>query len=112
MNAAARILLTEGSFRGQTIFYDLASPRNLLLTVLLAIVLANAFAVVYVKDLNRRLFSELQSLQKTHEELNVESGQFLLEQTTWSTQARTQKIAQDNLNMAAPSPQSVVVVKL
>lgn len=110
MNAAARAL-AEGSFAVSNIRSFALSGRNIVISLLMLAVLAAAFAVVSVKDINRRLFNDLQSLQQTRDELQVQWGQLLLEQNTWATQARIQQIAQDNLNMVVPSSQVIVKVK-
>ena len=109
MNAAAKALaqgtLTVGNVRSIVL-----SRQNMGVFILVVMILASAFAVVYVKDLNRRLFSELDSLRQTRTQLQEEAGQLLLEQNTWATQARIQKIAQERLGMVVPSPQNVIVV--
>ena len=80
--------------------------------LLIVAVLAFACSVVYVKNTNRSLFSELQSLQYKDERLKVEWGQLLLEQSTWATQVRVQRIAQQGLKMHLPQLENTVVVKL
>lgn len=107
MNAAARAL-AQGTFTAENIREMALTPRNIILSILLLCVLASACGVVYLKDLNRRLFFELQSLQQQRDELNVQAGQLLLEQNTWSTQARVQQIAQSVLTMDVPAKQIVV----
>lgn len=79
--------------------------------ILLLAVLFSAFAVIYVKDLNRRFFIDYQTLQTTHDKLYEEWGKLMLEQSTWSTQARVQKIAEGRLSMDIPSPKEVIVLK-
>lgn len=107
MNAAARAL-AEGSFAVNNIRTFALSGQNMLLGLLTFAVLATAFAVVSVKDINRRLFNDLQSLQQTRDELQVERSQLLLEQNTWATQARIQQIAQENIDMVVPGTQLIV----
>lgn len=110
MNAASRAL-AEGSFTGNNVRSMALSPRNLLMTLLILMSLITGCAVVYLKDMNRRLYYELQTLQQTRDELNIELGQLLLEQNTWATPARIQQIAQERLVMNTPPSQAVVMVK-
>lgn len=81
------------------------------LALLITIVLFSAFTVVYVKDVYRRLFIDYQTLQNSQNEIYVEWGKLLLEQSTWSTQARVQSVAQQHLDMEAPEAKAVVMVQ-
>lgn len=80
--------------------------------LLMILVLLSAFAVVYTKDLNRRLFMRYQQLQTQHNQLYINWGKLLLEESAWSTQARVQHIAQNKLHMVWPTPNQVVLVKV
>lgn len=108
MNAAARAL-AEGSFAstgGRTFTF---SSQTLGLILLVMAVLASAVSVVYVKNLNRELFGELQNLKQTQESLRVEHGQLLLEQNTLAAPARVQTIAAKQLNMIIPATKDILV---
>lgn len=107
MNAAARAL-AHGTFNFENIREMALSPRNYLVSLLLLLVLASACGVVYLKDLNRRLFWDLQTLQQQYDDLNIRAGQLLLERNTWSAQARVEQIAQNQLAMDVPTAQIVV----
>jgi cell division protein FtsL len=87
------------------------SKYNIILIFLMASVLATAFSIVSVKDQNRRLVTELATLERARDELNVQWSQLLLEQNTWSAQARIQHIAQNNLGMGVPAVQKIAVVR-
>jgi cell division protein FtsL len=96
----------------------IAKPAGLLIvkpsfgTLLLAlIVLLSGLSVIYVADLNRRLFMELQATEGTQTQLRIEWGKLLLEQSTWSTQARVQNIAQQRLGMQTPGANQIVMLK-
>ncbi|GAB4223704.1 MAG: hypothetical protein Tsb005_19480 [Gammaproteobacteria bacterium] len=86
------------------------SKESLGLLLLIGMVLISAFLVVYVKDLDRRLFSQVQTEQQVRNKLQVEWGQLLLEQSTLATQARVQTIARDQLNMHSPDAARTEVV--
>ncbi len=110
MNAASRAL-AEGSFTSNNVRSMAFSTRNLFTTLLIILLLVTGCAVVYVKDLNRQLFYQLQTLQQARDELNVELGQLLLEQNTWGAPGRIQQIAQERLSMDTPPSHDIVMVK-
>jgi len=78
---------------------------------LVAVILLSSFAVVYVKDLNRRLFIQYQAQQQTQQQLQTQWGKLLLERSTWSTQSRISKMAKEKLHMVAPSPRDVIMIE-
>ena len=86
------------------------SKDVIVLTMLIAGVLLSAFAVVYTKDLNRRLFIRYQALQQVQSQAVSRFSKLLLEQSTWSTQARVQRIAREDLNMQLPTSVNTVLV--
>ncbi len=97
---------------------SVAKTSNLLLakpsfgTLLLAlIVLLSGLTVIYVADLNRRLFMEFEQAEGNQNQLRIEWGKLLLEQSTWSTQARIQSIAQQRLGMQVPTSNQIVLLK-
>jgi cell division protein FtsL len=83
----------------------------MLVGLLVTAMLSSALAVIYTKHLSRGLFAELQALQRVRNELNVEYGRLLLEQTTWSTHGRIEQIARTQLEMLTPSANTVMMVK-
>lgn len=83
-----------------------------LFAVLVFAVVVSALAVVHSKHKGRKLFSELQSLQSTRDDLLVEFGQLQLEQGTWSTHGRVEKIAREQLNMGVPTHKDVRIVRM
>lgn len=111
MNAAARAL-AQGVFSTENVKTMVLSRQSMSLALLIMLVLVSAFAVVYVKDLNRRLVSDLQSVQQARDNLQIEWGQLLLEENTWSTQARVQQIAQQKQDMVVPATKTITVITL
>ncbi len=87
------------------------SGRSLVMLLLAVAVMGSALGVVYAKYQTRKLFVELQTLQKIRDELNVEWGQLQLEQSTWGTNARVEGIARSKLDMIMPPVGAVVFVK-
>jgi len=84
---------------------------RLLMLVLAAMLLASAMGVVFSTHESRKLFVELQGLQKTRDELNAEWGRLQLEQSTWATHGRIEQIASNKLDMVNPSAGTVVIVR-
>ncbi len=110
MNAAARAL-AEGHLAPAGLRNLSLSSQMMGLILLVVAVLASAVAVVYVKNLDRQLFGDLQTLKQTRDSLHVEYGQLLLEQNTLATPARVQAIAQRQLGMSIPATKDISVVK-
>ena len=74
-----------------------------------AAALGSALAVVYAVHSSRLLVSELQSLQREGEQLQVQWGQLLLEKSTWGSYAHVERRAREELDMYLPSVQEIVV---
>ena len=79
---------------------------------LAVIVMLTGLAVVYVADLNRRVFIELQEAQSYQNQLRSDWGKLLLEQSTWANQARMQSLAAERLAMVAPASNEIVMVSV
>ncbi|MBB72732.1 MAG: cell division protein FtsL [Legionellales bacterium] len=110
MNAATRALSTQMR-AGARLPHLVLNRQTVLFMAALFMVLATAFAVVYERDLDRQLVGELQGLKNTEAELNMAGDQMLLEQTTWSSQARVQQVAQQQLGMTTPDQNAIVMVR-
>lgn len=85
--------------------------RHAALAVLVALVLVSALAVVYSKHKNRRLYADLAVLQQQRDAMDVEWGRLQLEQSTWATHGRIEKIARQRLNMGNVDYDKVMIVK-
>ena len=83
--------------------------RSLVL-VLLVVVTLSAVAVVYMRHQHRLAFVALQEAQETRDQLNIEWGQWLLEQSTWSIHHRVETEAGRKLGMVVPDPDHIVVL--
>lgn len=73
--------------------------------------LLTATGVVYSKYATRKHFVALQMLRAERDAIEVEWGRLQLEQSTWATHARVEKIARKRLKMHIPTAEEVVVVK-
>jgi cell division protein FtsL len=68
-------------------------------------------ALVYTKHESRRLFIELESLTDERDRLNIEWGQLQIEQSTWATHARIEKVATDDLLLVRPDSSEIFVIE-
>ena len=59
-------------------------------------------AVIDARHQNRVLFAQLQQLRQHRDQMNIEWGQLLLEQSTWSTHAYIEQSATQKLGMEMP----------
>ena len=78
--------------------------------ILLAALMTCAMALVASQHKARKLYVELQKEQTAAKQLDVEWGQLQLEQGTWGTHARIERIATRELNMRLPAANRVEVV--
>ena len=85
---------------------------KMLNVLLICAVLISAVFVVYSKHTNLLLFVELDELNKQRDELNIEWGQLQLEQSTWATDSRIEKIATERLRMKNVEYENTVIIKL
>lgn len=91
----------------------MSERRHLLLmeAVLFGVVLMSAVGLVYSKHLTRKLFVELQQLNKEVVGLNTEWGRLQLEQSAWSDHGRIERIARERLDMVIPEADQVAFIK-
>lgn len=78
--------------------------------ILLAILIGCALALVTSRHQARKLYVELQKEQGLAKQLDVEWGQLQLEQSTWATHARVERLATRALGMRVPPPSRIQVV--
>ena len=81
---------------------------NLLLLMLAVIC---ALSAISSNHRARKLIIELEAEKKRMRELDIEWGQLQLEQSTWASHARIEKIAREKLGMRAPGPGQVVSIE-
>ena len=75
------------------------------------LVMASAIGVIEAKHESRKHFAQLQALEKQRNQMEVEWGQLQLEQGTWSSHGRVERIARKRLNMRVPEAESTVIIK-
>ncbi|MFW0094424.1 MAG: cell division protein FtsL [Coxiella endosymbiont of Haemaphysalis qinghaiensis] len=108
MNTATRCIVAENCKKRSCTLQ--ITKLGILVVFSLIALLYSAFSIVYVKDLNRRLFIQYQVLQREKAEEIIQWGKLLLEQSTWSAQFRIQQVAQRRLEMQIPTAKEVILV--
>jgi cell division protein FtsL len=78
--------------------------------LLLAVLVGCALSLVTSRHQARKLYVELEREQSATRAYETEYGQLQLEQSTWATPARTEKIAREALRMQLPGPGRVEIV--
>lgn len=79
--------------------------------LLLPLVVASALAVVGVKYGMRLQFTELQNEIHTYDAIAVEWSRLQLEQNTWSSHGRIERLARKHLKLQVPKPEQIVYLK-
>ena len=110
MNAAAREINQSNFFNGHLTEMRLSRSVCLQLSLLFA-VLVSALAVVYVTNLHRITFTQLQVVEQQTNELQLQWGQLLLEQASLATPARVQQLAGEKLHMVLPANKQTVILR-
>lgn len=85
--------------------------RAVVLGLALAVT-ASAIAVVYSQHRSRALFVQLRQLEREQAELDTQWGRLELEQSTWSTRGRIERIARERLDMRLPDFERAEIVIL
>jgi len=86
------------------------SAKVLFIMILLIATFASAVSVIYVKHYNRKLFVDLQQQEKQRDDMEVEWGKLQLEQNTWATHARIERIAREKLQMITPDNNDIIYI--
>lgn len=88
-----------------------ATRLRISFAALVGAVLASAVAAVYAKHENRKLFAELQALTSARDDLEMDWSRLQMEQSTWSTHARVEQLAREQMHMRNPAPDEVKMVR-
>jgi cell division protein FtsL len=67
--------------------------------------------MIYTKHESRKLFIELEQLTSERDALNIEWGQLQIEQSTWATHARIEKVALEELSLTRPATSEIFVIE-
>ena len=79
--------------------------------VFIVVCVTSAMALVYTRHESRKLFVELETLSDERDELNIEWGQLQIEQSTWATHARIEKLAVEELSLERPETSDIYVIE-
>lgn len=99
--------------QGQQEFYsagELLRPF-LIVFMLVVVLLVSCLAVVTSAFEYRQLFNQHQELIVQRDELQVEWGQLLLEQSAWAANSRVEQQARHTLDMKVPGVEQIEIVK-
>ncbi len=87
------------------------SPGIILVAALLWLAtVASAIGVVATTQIVRRDVNTLETLRREASQLQVQWGQYLLEQSTWAAYGRVETAAVSELNLMAPTPEEMVMI--
>ncbi|EXJ11715.1 Cell division protein FtsL [Nitrincola nitratireducens] len=89
---------------------ELFRPAVILCVLIIAIVMTALLVIQAAYDY-RRLFNDHQVLVHQWDELQVEWGQLLLEQSTWGGHSRIESEAESRIGMRAPEPSDIEIVR-
>ena len=81
-----------------------------MIIMLVVAVMASAIGSVYAKHESRKLFTELQELTIERDRLEVDWGKLQIEQSTWSTHARVEQMAREQMDMRVPAPDQISLI--
>lgn len=82
----------------------------LIIAGLVIAVMVSAIGSVYAKHETRKLFTELQELTIERDRLEVDWGKLQIEQSTWSTHARVEQLAREQMDMHSPAPEQTSLI--
>ncbi|MFV0477214.1 MAG: cell division protein FtsL [Parahaliea sp.] len=88
-----------------------SGAARVLVIALLAAVVASAFMVIHSSHICRQLYASLQTLEADQWYLQEDYSRLLLEQSTWASHYRVEKVATDKLNMHSPAVAELKVVR-
>ena len=86
-------------------------PAVVIAVALGAALFVSAVATVYVQHHRRMQFVELRKLERERDAMQVEWGQLQLEQSTWATHERIERLAVERLDLHMPPAAEVVLVE-
>ncbi len=85
--------------------------RHLLMSILIAMLMLSAIAVIYSKYQSRQLFIEIQQKEKQLDDYEVEWGRLQLELTTLTEENRVEIEARQRLMLTLPAQNEIVYIK-
>lgn len=89
----------------------MAIARNILLTLLVAMLMISGIAVIYSKYQLRLLFIDIQKKEKELDDYEVEWGRLQLELTTLTEENRVEIEARTRLMLTLPAQDKIIYIK-
>lgn len=89
----------------------MATAKNILLTLLAALLMLSAIAVIYSKYQSRLVFMEIQKKEKELDDYEVEWGRLQLELTTLTEENRVEIEARNRLMLTLPAQNKIIYIK-
>lgn len=74
-------------------------------------VVITATSVAYVGHVCREKYAELVSLEKRANQLQIDYGRYLLEQSAWGSLQRIELSAVERFGMHSPSSEEIIIVR-
>ena len=84
--------------------------KTIFFWMLVTSLFVSALEIVVARHQARKLFVEIQTLEKARDNLNEEWSRLLLEQSTWATDVRIEMLSRNRLNMITPAPHFQLVM--
>lgn len=104
-------LQENGGWQSVLVWADVFSARMVFIVLLLAVLVVSGISVIYTTFKQRLLLNELQGLENQRNELQVQWGQMLIEQSTFSLEGRIERKAVEELQMELPEISDIVMVR-
>lgn len=89
----------------------MTTARNIMLSILVAMLMLSAIAVIYSKYQARLIFIEIQKKEKELDDYEVEWGRLQLELTTLTEENRVEIEARNRLFLTLPLQNKIVFIK-
>ena len=89
----------------------LSFPHSLKIAVLWVMVVISGLSVAYVSHLCREKYGQLMVMERDANQMQVDYGKYLLEQSAWGSLQRIEVSAIAELNMRSPKPEEIVIVR-
>ena len=87
-------------------------PHSLKIAVLWVMVVISGLSVAYVSHLCRAKYGQLMVMERDANQMQVDYGKYLLEQSAWGSLQRIEVSAIAELNMRSPKPEEIVIVRI
>lgn len=84
--------------------------KTVLFSLLVLSVFVSGLYVVISQHQSRKMFVEIQSLEKRQDRLNEEWTRLLLEQSTWATDSSIERVSRNELDMIPPGDDVMLVL--